>query len=193
MGDSRFVWYRFLMSFLRARPWELGPKDSARAGLPVAVAVFLTCGCREKDPGLTTAAAQPAAAEVSANAGVPSGRSHHYSEASFTLEMVSRGAGYQVGKEGQVAIELSAKSPYKVNAEYPFKFIAEPSPGIRFAQELVGKEAVQLSSERATMTVAFTPLRSGSTTVSGEFKFSVCTAERCLLEKRGLALDVVAR
>jgi hypothetical protein len=40
------------------------------------------------------------------------------------------------------------------------------------------------------MRVPFTPDGAGQRTVSGQFAFSVCTDETCLMEKRDLSLVV---
>jgi hypothetical protein len=40
------------------------------------------------------------------------------------------------------------------------------------------------------MPVSFTPDAAGKRTVAGQFAFSVCTEDKCLMEKRDLSLDV---
>jgi hypothetical protein len=40
------------------------------------------------------------------------------------------------------------------------------------------------------MNVPFTPSEAGERTISGTFKFSVCTEEQCLIKKQELALAV---
>ena len=43
------------------------------------------------------------------------------------------------------------------------------------------------------MTVKLTPQSAGQQRVSGRFYFSVCTEEKCLIERRSLALDIQVR
>jgi hypothetical protein len=128
------------------------------------------------------AAAAPAAADSAAG-------SSRYDEAKFAL--VAQPAGtYAAGKEGTVEIVLDAKPPFHANQQYPYKFKAKEAPGVKFAQPVVGKDAAKLEPQRVTMRVPFTPDGAGQRTVSGQFAFSVCTEETCLMEKRELSLVV---
>ena len=45
---------------------------------------------------------------------------------------------------------------------------------------------------KAVMPVSFTLDAAGKHTVAGQLAFSVCTEDKCLMEKRDLLLDVVA-
>jgi hypothetical protein len=112
-----------------------------------------------------------------------------YDEANFTLEAHPSGS-YAAGKEGALEIVLAAKPPFHTNQQYPYKFKAKEGPGVKFAQPVVGKDAAKLEPQRLTMRVPFTPDGVGQRTVSGQFAFSVCTDETCLMEKRDLALVV---
>jgi hypothetical protein len=49
------------------------------------------------------------------------------------------------------------------------------------------RDAIRLEEKSASMKVDFTPESSGDKSVSGTFSFSLCSAERCLVEKRDLA------
>ena len=87
-------------------------------------------------------------------------------------------------------IVLDAKAPFKVNQEYPYSFALNEAPGVKFASMKVAEDAVKLEQKRATMSVPFTPSEAGARTISGTFKFSVCTDEQCLIKKQELALSV---
>jgi hypothetical protein len=52
------------------------------------------------------------------------------------------------------------------------------------------KEALTLEEKRATMKLDLTPERKGEQTVRGVFAFSLCSAERCLVEKRELEMKI---
>ena len=110
-------------------------------------------------------------------------------EANFELRMLLRGE-YRVGVAGQVAIVLTAHDGYKVNEEYPFKFRLGRSEGLTFPEPVVKRDRVKLGKQQATMTVPVVPKSPGEQTVAGEFAFSVCTEQKCLIEKRALALTV---
>jgi len=131
-----------------------------------------------------SAAAAPGAPAAAAGAG-----SSRYDEAKFDLTAQPSGA-YSAGKEGTVEIVLNAKAPFHANQQYPYKFKTKEAAGVKFAQPVFGKDAAKLEPSRVTMRVPFTPDGAGQRTVSGQFAFSVCTEETCLMEKRDLALVV---
>lgn len=135
-------------------------------------------------------AAAPADATAAGEPAAPPGElKSQVSEDSFDLKIEPTGS-YAAGKEGQVQIVLDAKAPFHVNKEYPYSFALNDSPGLKFASMKVQKDAVKLETQRATMTVPFTPSKGGAHTISGTFKFSVCTDEQCLIKKQELALSV---
>ncbi|HEY1533007.1 MAG TPA: hypothetical protein VGF76_03285, partial [Polyangiaceae bacterium] len=99
---------------------------------------------------------------------------------------------YASGKAGEADVVLSAKPPYHVNDKYPYKFKLKEAPGLSFASMIVTKDAVKFEPARATVPVAFTP-SAGKHTLSGQLSFSVCTADKCMIEKRDLALEIEAK
>lgn len=111
------------------------------------------------------------------------------SEDSYDLKLEPSGT-YKVGAAGTVQIVLDAKAPFKVNQEYPYSFALNEAPGVKFASMKVAEGAVKLEQKRATVSVPFTPSEAGERTISGTFKFSVCTEEQCLIKKQELALAV---
>jgi hypothetical protein len=111
------------------------------------------------------------------------------SEASFELKLAAKNS-YAAGKEGRVEVVLEAKAPFKVNQEYPYSFSLNASPGVSFAHMKLNRDRVILEEKRATLSVPFTPTQSGSRTISGTFKFSVCTDEQCLIKKHDLGTSV---
>ena len=113
-------------------------------------------------------------------------------EEHFELRMMSEGP-HAVGAAEAVKIVLEAAGGYKVNQEYPYKFQLRPSPGVSYPAAIVKRDRVKLEKHRATMTVPFTPTSEGSTTVMGQFSFSVCTDEKCLIEKRELSYSFDAK
>lgn len=112
-----------------------------------------------------------------------------YQEATFDLVLRPVGA-LSAGKPGAVEILLSAKGGYHCNEKYPYKFKVEESAGVVFASRIFTADTLTLEAERATMNVAFTPETPGEKTLRGTFSFSLCSAERCLVEKRALETPV---
>jgi hypothetical protein len=112
-----------------------------------------------------------------------------FDEAAFSLTMEPQGT-YAAGKPASVAVRLTAKGPHHINQEYPHKMKLKASDGVAFPQPVIGRDAMKISNTQAEFSVVLTPNRSGKATVGGDFAFSLCTADRCLIEKRALALDI---
>ena len=140
-----------------------------------------------------TSATAPAAAPGAAPEAAPSApAASKYSEAGFDLVLQPKGA-YASGQAGEAEIVLNAKPPFHVNDKYPYKFKIKEAPGLKFANLVVAKDSVKLEPARATVPVAFTPESAGKHTLAGQLSFSVCTDDKCMIEKRELALDIEAK
>lgn len=153
--------------------------EGAKAGEP---------GMAKSPAEVTPAAVAPSgdedeAAEASALAKA------RFDEANFDLSIKPKGS-YKSGQAGSVEIVLDAKKPFHVNDKYPYKLKLAKAEGLKFASQVVKKEAVKLEPQRAVMTVDFTPESTGKRRVAGQFSFSVCTDDKCLIEKRDLALEI---
>ncbi len=112
-----------------------------------------------------------------------------YSEANFTLNMKVAGE-YKAGKEAKVEIVLEAIKPFHANDKYPYKFKTAESAGVTYPDAVVKKEQATVEAMKVTMPVAFTAAAAGKKKVNGVFHFSVCTEDKCMIEKRALALEV---
>jgi hypothetical protein len=144
-------------------------------------------GCKKESVSL--AEERPAAAPLASHDAVLTAKDR-FDEAAFALRIAPEGT-YSAGKTGVAAIELTAKAGFKCNDQYPYKFKAKASPDIAYASPVVGKDALRLEGkDKAVMKVAFTPNGSGKKTVGGQFAFSVCTEEQCLVERRDLELTI---
>lgn len=181
-----------------------------RVFVPFASAAVLAAACKREAPpagedaraptaqavpaaptevkGPTEPAAASAAPAAPAAAPAAAGTSR-YDEQKFALVAQPSG-GYQAGQEGALEIVLDAKPPFHANQQYPYKFKAKDAAGVKFSQAVVGKDAAKIEQQRVTMRVPFVPDGAGQRTVSGQFAFSVCTEETCLMEKRDLSLVV---
>jgi hypothetical protein len=139
----------------------------------------------------SAAAADPAPAAADSVAAPAAAAQSKYSEAGFDLVLQPKG-DYASGKAGEAEVVLSAKPPYHVNDKYPYKFKLKEAPGLTFANMIVTKDAVKFEPARATVPVPFTP-SAGKHTLSGQLSFSVCTDDKCMIEKRDLALEIEAK
>ena len=141
-------------------------------------------------PAATQAAAAPSAAPAAAAPATAEGAgANRYDEANFELS-AQPAASYSAGQEGALEIVLNAKPPFHANQQYPYKFKAKEGGGVKFAQAVIGKDGAKLEAQKVTMRVPFTPDGAGKRTVAGQFAFSVCTDETCLMEKRELSVVV---
>lgn len=133
------------------------------------------------------AAPVPAVSPAPANA---SGQDE-YKESAFQL-VLKAPEKVEAGKPTAFTIVLTAQGGYKVNDEYPIKFQFSETKGVSPAKQTVAKDDVQLEKTKATMPFTVTIQSPGKHEVSGRFSFSVCTDERCLIEKRDLRVEVNA-
>lgn len=124
----------------------------------------------------------PAAAEPAGTRQGPS-----VSGEGFNVHLQSAGT-HQVGKPTTVRVVLNAIAPFHCNDKYPYRFALEPAAGLEFPADVVRN--MQVGAERSTMDVALTPKTVGKHTVSGELSFSVCTDDKCLIEKQKLSLSI---
>jgi hypothetical protein len=142
-----------------------------------------------REPAAKPDVAAPGADQVGVAPATESAAQAKYSEAAFDLSIQPAGT-YQVGQAGEARVVLEAKAPYHVNDKYPYKFKLKNADGLKFANLVVGKDLVKLEAMRAVVPVAFTPESAGKHAVAGQLAFSVCTDDKCLIEKRDLSLAV---
>jgi hypothetical protein len=137
-------------------------------------------------PAMASAAVQPAKDEPAEAA------ASHVNEANFELKFSGKEA-YEAGKPADATITIDAKAPFHVNDKYPYKFKLKETAGVKYPNPVVGKDAAKVEKMRVTMPIAFTPEAAGKHTLAGVLSFSVCTDDKCLIEKRDLTLDVQAK
>lgn len=88
------------------------------------------------------------------------------------------------GTTCEAKLKLTALDGYKVNTEYPYKFVVKTG-----AITLDGPGAFEPTTKTTgTYTIKF---RADSTAkVTGLFKLSVCTPKTCLVEQPAISFDV---
>jgi hypothetical protein len=92
----------------------------------------------------------------------------------------------RAGSTCTVALRLTALGQYKVNKEYPFKFVPSETAGIT-----VDQSAFALDGNHAgTMTVTFRAAAAGPARVSGTFKLSVCSDKECRIEDEPVSVEI---
>lgn len=96
---------------------------------------------------------------------------------------------YTAGQPGQVRLVLEAKAPYHCNEEYPYKFtFGAPVGGITYPTPVV--KDTKVAEMSATTTLPIQAAAKGAATVQGTFNFSVCSKDKCLIEKANLSLPI---
>lgn len=93
------------------------------------------------------------------------------------------------GSTCEAQLVLTALGDYKVNGDYPTKFVADAASEV--AVEGQGTFALD-GAKRGTLTVKFKPDKPGTAKLVGTFKLSVCTEETCEIEAPKIALDVTS-
>ena len=107
----------------------------------------------------------------------------------FDLSMSARGP-FKTGSPAEASVVLLALGAYKVNPEYPIKYKLEDNGDIDYPAPVVKRDRVKLEHARATMSVPFVPRAAGNHRIAGELAFSVCTDQKCVVEKRTLGVTV---
>lgn len=139
-------------------------------------------------PPNTPGPAESPAAAAAADA-APTG-TDKVSDAAFDLSLDAPKATLKAGQAGMVEVVLTAKAPFHVNDKYPLKLKLKETPGIKYESLTIGKDAAKVEQMKAVLPVKFTPDAPGKRTVAGQLAFSVCTEDKCLMEKRDLVLAV---
>jgi len=130
------------------------------------------------------------AAAAAPEAGAAATGAAKFSDAAFELSLEAPKGSVKAGQAGALEVVLTAKAPFHVNDKYPIKLKLKETPGVKYENLTIGKDAVKLEAMKAVMPVSFTPDAAGKRTIAGQFAFSVCTEDKCLMEKRDLLLEV---
>jgi hypothetical protein len=171
--------------------YDDSPAPEAHAAPPSPAATRSGAAPASAVPALNAASSPsaevPAAADAPAKAGGQTVQGAVVTEEPFSvwLQAVSPVAA------GPATVEavLVAKPPYHCNAEYPHKFKLGAAPaGLSYPEATV--KGAQVTAERSVLRIPVQAQSPGKATVSGTLQFSVCTEERCLVEKRDLSLNL---
>lgn len=156
-----------------------------RSTLVLSLFVCGAWGCKGSSPPPTPA---PESASTEGKPAQPA--MGKLDEKNFSVEMKATGP-YKAGQQGNVEVVLEPKGEFHCNQEYPYKIKLGTAPaGITYPQPVVKNDAITVKPEKAVMKVPFTPEKAGEAKVAGNFYFSVCTAQQCVIENRELAVMV---
>jgi hypothetical protein len=115
----------------------------------------------------------------------------------FELNIAAKGA-WAAGKESSAAFTVTAQPGFHVNPEYPVNFRPEGSESVKFSGERVALNAGTKTpcadkaedTCKAEFPFTATPEKAGPAKVAGVIAFSVCSADKCLIEKVPVSLAI---
>jgi hypothetical protein len=153
-------------------------------------------GC--KPGGSADGKGDPAASAPSANPAAPAQSAGPRAE-SDAYRVTLAPEPCKAGAECTVHVRLDVLGPWHLNDAYPYKFKAEPAAGTEF----LGQDAEQNNifsraagdfkpqgEKQGILDVRFKHGEKGAVDILGTYNFSVCSAEKCRLEKERLAVNV---
>ncbi len=106
----------------------------------------------------------------------------------FRLEVPTQPA-CQVDAPCEARLVLTALGDYHVNDNYPFKLVADATPGVK----VDGDGTFSPDGKTGTMAIPFRSTKSGTAKIAGTFKLSVCNDLNCQIETPKIAFDVPVR
>jgi hypothetical protein len=136
----------------------------------------------------TVPAAKTAPDTAAADAPAATARGAAAGNDTYTTWLETVGS-YTAGQPGQVKLMLEAKAPYHCNEEYPYKFtFGAPVGGVSYPTAVV--KDMKVAEMSAQMVMPIQAAAKGAATVQGTFNFSVCSKDKCLIEKANLSLPI---
>ena len=142
-------------------------------------------GCKDA-PGEGATSSSHAPSKGTATAQVPADQPPLASKENFRID-ATPAAECAAGKPCEAQLLLTALGDYKVNKDYPFKFVADATPGVAIDGN---GEFAHEGKQRGVMKVHFRAEAAGTARLEGTFKLSVCTEATCAIEDAKIAFAV---
>jgi hypothetical protein len=166
----------------------MGSELMTRTSLVLALTAVLAAACNrdavanqnaEKSPAIPTPLGQQAGTVAKTQ----------FDEPAFSLSIASK-APVDKGQSGELLVVLTAKAPYHVNQEYPHRLKVTATRGLTTPHATIQRDPAKVTSPRLELVVPVTLGQDGPFGLDGEMSFSLCTEEKCLMEKRQLTVAV---
>ena len=106
---------------------------------------------------------------------------------SYRVDVTDVDPPCRAGTACTIRLRLVALGPYKLNAEYPMKFVAAPSAGV--VHENSGPFQT-IDPHTGILDVRFRADAGGTVRIAGTYKTAICTAEVCHINDVAIAHDV---
>jgi hypothetical protein len=142
-----------------------------------------TLACRREDTGNQTV--NQALAQEKLTAEPNAAGKAAYAEAEFDLSL-SAPAKLSHGQAGELVVVLTPKTPFHVNLEYPHRFKVSLKKSLSTPSDTFQRNSAKVTESRMELAIPVTLGEAGPYELEGELSFSVCTNEKCLMEKRVL-------
>ncbi|HTM19650.1 MAG TPA: hypothetical protein VL172_04055 [Kofleriaceae bacterium] len=114
----------------------------------------------------------------------------HIDKSNYVVKVGVAGS-YSAGKPGSVTIELTPKSGWHVNQDFPTKVEITAPAGVTLAKDKLRKDdATAFGEQLASFRVDFTPGAAGAADFTARFKFVVCNDDNCSPSTESLAWRV---
>lgn len=116
--------------------------------------------------------------------------------------IASKDVACSANKECTVTIVLSAGDGYHINKDYPGKFKADELAGVEFlGTDAAGKNVFSKAAgdfkvdteKQATLTLKIKAAKAGTVTLTGNFKFCVCSEKECVPDAAQLKIPVTIK
>jgi hypothetical protein len=147
---------------------------------------------------IATAVALAGACESSPREGAPAAlgrvaapRDGAAGSTDYTVDVIDLEPPCRAGAPCSIRLRLVALGAYKLNAEYPIKFVPAASPGV--VHDTSGPFQT-VDPRTGILDVRFRAPAAGTVTVSGTYKTAICTDEVCHINDVAIAhaVQVVA-
>jgi len=110
----------------------------------------------------------------------------------YTVEIDA--AAVKVGETGAIVVTISPTAGFKLNEEFPTKLTVEDPPeGLSFHAPTLKKSEGRLDDKgNFTFRMPVVASRAGEFAVEAKLKFSVCTADKCVVQRQALTTKLKA-
>lgn len=171
------------------------PSASGSVPSPAVAAKPAASGAASAKPGAAASGSAAPTAGVAAKAPPATPARAKVDGTNFAIDVSTPGC--RADEECAVTLRLTATGDYHVNKEYPYKFVGQAASTHAF----LGKDDPNTFSKQsgdfreegekvATMTVRLKPKSSGEAKVSGTYKLSVCSADKCQIDAPKIELAI---
>lgn len=158
----------------------------SRVSAAIVVVIASVLGCSKEQPSSTNVQTSVAAEPASEPTVTPTDR---VEGEAFLLEWKAGSGSAGDATKGQLV--LTPKAPFKCNLEYPYK-LKVSAQNVALVKPEITKPEIAVDAKQVVIPVEYT-MPSEAQEIDGHLAFSVCTDDKCLIERTQLKLTARAR